>query len=122
MALLHALRGTIFRYFSQPERGSQMERVEDRKTTRRTMRMRDGFIWWPSRPAYPPQSCGIKDLSISGASIQFASPQDESLLSTPMRIQLVVEKQEYSCRMVWRKGPLIGIAFDGGPQGPTRTF
>lgn len=97
--------------------------TENRDTVRHTMRMRDGFVYWPSRPGFRAQSCSIKDFSVSGASFVLADGlKDETLLSKPMMLYCTVEQREYPCSMTWRKGQLVGVKFDGGPRITARKF
>lgn len=124
MHILAALQNWFLSYWrgTAADRSAR-ERIEGRTTMRHARRMRDGFIWWPSRPGYPAQSCRIKDVSFKGASVQLATPlKDEALWSGPTRLYCTVEKQEYVCKTAWRKGSLIGLQFEGGPRPPSRSF
>jgi len=129
-ALLDTLKRTVARLFpglpappSRRESALRFNPNEKRDLVRHKMRMREGFVYWPSRPGYRPQACVIKDVSVTGASIQLNDRlDDETLLSHPMVLYCSVEKKEYPCLTSWRKGLLIGIKFDGSPRASARQF
>lgn len=129
-ALLDTFKRTVSLLFpGKPVAALQRESAlrfnpnEKRNLVRHKMRMREGYVYWPSRPGYQAQACTIKDVSVTGASIQLNDRlDDETLLSSPMVLYCTVEKKEYPCTTSWRKGSLIGIKYDGGPRPTTRRF
>lgn len=129
-ALLNTFKRTVTLFFAgKPAASSGRETAlrfnpnEKRDLVRHKMRMREGYVYWPSRPGYQPQACVIKDVSVTGASIQLNNRlDDQALLSMPMVLYCTVEKKEYPCLTSWQKGPLIGIKFDGIPRATTRQF
>jgi PilZ domain len=54
-------------------------------------------------------NCLIRNLSISGAALEVAGPPD-----IPERFDLVfrVDGTHIPCRLIWRQGERIGVAFD----------
>jgi hypothetical protein len=54
-------------------------------------------------------NCLISNISISGAAIEVTSPHD-----IPERFNLVFKADDthIPCRVVWRQGEQIGVAFD----------
>lgn len=95
----------------------------DRFTVRRRQRMREGFVSWPARPAFPPQLCKVEDVSFSGARIEIDGVLPESgLWTSGVRLYLATENHEFDCRVAWQKGAQFGLQFQGRPQPPSRVY
>ena len=85
--------------------------VEDRRLLPRTRILKGGQIFWPTGAAvtWPNGSavkCVVRNLSKTGAKIEVRSPVPETF-----EIVFDVDHSRRSCRVVWRKGPMIGVKF-----------
>lgn len=95
----------------------------DRYTVRRRQRMREGFVSWPARPAYPPQLCSVEEVSYGGARIEVTGtlPGAEAWASG-VRLYLAADDHEFDCRVAWQSGSQLGLQFQGRPQPPSRIY
>jgi hypothetical protein len=102
---------------------SSRREVENRRAVRRPQRMREGFIWCPAKPAFPPQPCRIRDMSLSGARVETieALPPDVPW-SAGVRLYLATEAHELNCRVAWRRDRSLGLHFQSSPMPPSRQY
>jgi len=85
--------------------------VDDRRSSPRRKTLRGAQILWTTGaavtwPTGAPVKCIVRNYSEEGAKIETDSP-------IPGAFDLVVDldKARRSCRVVWRKGSLIGVKF-----------
>jgi hypothetical protein len=85
--------------------------VKDRRLSPRTKTLRGAKIFWPSGAVVTwtgaaAAECVIRNISETGAKIEAHSP-------VPETFELVcnLNKSRHSCRVQWRKGPMIGVKF-----------
>ncbi len=95
----------------------------DHRRVKRRLYMRQGFLTFPNRPAYPPADCLIRDLSPVGAQIEVTEAGfDERLFTEPARLFIADKKHERDCQIVWRREFTVGFKFVGKPVSPTRDY
>ena len=85
--------------------------IESRRKSPRTRILKGAKIFWPSGAAviWPNGSavkCLVRNLSQSGAKIEAHNPVPETF-----EIVFDVDHSRRSCRVVWRKGQMIGVKF-----------
>ena len=85
--------------------------VEDRRSSPRKKALRGAQILWPTGaavtwPTGAAVKCIVRNFSANGAKIEAHSP-------VPGTFDLVfdLDQSRRSCRVVWRKGFLIGVKF-----------
>lgn len=97
--------------------------IVDRRKFQRRIYMRQGALVFPKRPAYPAVDCMIRDLSPAGAQIEIqATDFDETLLLGSLRLYVAEKKHERECKIVWRRGRMMGVKFEGDPLPASRDF
>src|SRR3974377_1787802 len=87
------------------------ESVEARRGSPRTRIFKGAQIFWPtgtpvSWPNGSAVKCVVRNLSETGAKIEARSPVPETF-----EIVFDLDHSRRSCRVVWRKGPMIGVKF-----------
>ena len=77
--------------------------VGDRRSSPRTKTLKGAQIFWPAGSAV---KCIVRNLSETGAKIEVHSP-------VPAAFELVFDsdRSRHSCRVVWRKEPMVGVRF-----------
>jgi len=84
--------------------------VEARRLSPRTRTLKGAQIFWPSGAAviWPSSAvkCVVRNLSEIGAKIEVYNP-------VPATFEIVfdLDHSRRSCRVVWRKGPMVGVKF-----------
>ena len=75
----------------------------DRRSSSRIKTLKGAQISWPAGSAV---KCIVRNLSETGAKIEVYSP-------VPGAFDLVFDsdRSRHSCRVVWRKEPMIGVRF-----------
>ncbi|SRR5579871_6637380 len=61
-------------------------------------------------------SCGIRDLSSKGAGLRI---DDIALLPTDFKISFDGVRHTFCCRLIWRHGDFVGIAFPATADQPS---
>jgi hypothetical protein len=77
--------------------------VGDRRSSPRTKTLKGAQLVWPAGSAV---KCIVRNLSETGAKIEVHSP-------VPGTFDLVFDSDHsrHSCRVVWRKEPMMGVKF-----------
>ncbi len=88
-----------------------MENQNERRTDRRSRTLKGGRIVFNG--GYGVAECTVRNLSSSGALIEFAG-----ILPVPSEFVLHVDSEHhgYPCRVTWRAGTRMGVAFTGPPE------
>ena len=83
--------------------------------------MRSGYLW--TDKLITPRACMIKDLSVKGARVEVVGdPIKLSLLADGVKLYFDTEKHEIPCSLMWAKGQMFGLRFDGRAKAPSRKY
>jgi hypothetical protein len=77
--------------------------VGDRRSSPRTKTLKGAQIFWPAGSAV---KCIVRNLSETGAKIEVHSP-----VPAIFDLDFDSDRSRRSCRVVWRKEPMIGVRF-----------
>ena len=123
MPLLETITSVLFgSKDTARRRAAAAQKPGDLRTVVRVpQRMRSGYLW--TEKLISPRACMIKDLSVKGARVEIiGDPVKHSLLADGVRLYFDTEKHEIQSKVVWSKGQMLGLRFEGKPRPPSRTY
>jgi len=87
-----------------------MEEHDERRSDRRSRTLKGGHVVYDG--GFGAAECTVCNVSQSGAMVEFPG-----VVALPSEITLYIdsERQSWPCRVTWRDGRRIGVAFTGPP-------
>jgi hypothetical protein len=81
--------------------------MPDHRLSTRHRSLLRGIVYFAGNPCAV--DCQVRDLSATGARIEFPSPP--ASVSDNLELQIPLKALRHPCRVVWRAGREIGVAF-----------
>jgi hypothetical protein len=81
--------------------------MSDHRLSPRQRSLLRGVVYFAGNPCAA--NCLVRDLSETGARIEFTAPP--VAVTNNLELQIPLKAQRHHCRVVWRSGREIGVAF-----------
>lgn len=81
--------------------------MSDQRLSSRQRSLLRGVVYFAGNPCAV--DCLVRDLSATGARIEFAG--SSAVVTNSLELQIPLKAQRHHCRVVWRAGREIGVAF-----------
>jgi hypothetical protein len=81
--------------------------MSDHRLSPRQRSLLRGVVYFAGNPCAA--NCLVRDLSETGARIEFTAPP--AAVTNKLELQIPLKAQRHHCRVVWRSGCEVGVSF-----------